>query len=156
VGIRQAVEGEVPPRVGVVAAEFNQAITEPMLEEAIAALEEAGVGDIVVLRVPGALELPVGADALAAQGCRAVVAIGAVIQGETDHYEIVSRESARGLGEVSLRRGIPIGNAVLTVREYGHALDRSRPGPGNKGREAAEAAVATARRLAGLEGGGPV
>lgn len=143
-------DGPLPRRVGIAAAGFNQAITEPMLSEAIAVLEAAGVPEILVLRVPGALELAVAADGLAAQGCETVVAIGAVIQGETDHYEIVARESARGLSEVAARYGIPVGNAVLTVREYRHAHDRSRPGPGNKGREAAEAAVTTARRLAAL------
>jgi 6,7-dimethyl-8-ribityllumazine synthase len=142
-----------PERAGVVAAEFNQAITEPLLRGALEALEEAGVGELVVMRVPGALELPPAADALAADGCRLVVAVGAVIEGETDHYEVVARESARGLMDVAIRRGIPVGNAVLTVREYRHAVERAAPGPGNKGREAAEAAVRLARRLASLRTG---
>lgn len=143
-------DGPLPQRVGIAASEFNQAITEPMLEAAVAVMEAAGIPEILVVRVPGALELAVTAAGLAAQGCEAVVAIGAVIQGETDHYETVARESARGLSEVASRHGIPVGNAVLTVREYRHAHERSRPGPGNKGREAAEAALATARRLAAI------
>ncbi|MFO7547275.1 MAG: 6,7-dimethyl-8-ribityllumazine synthase [Acidimicrobiia bacterium] len=150
-GVHEITDSASPPgRAGVAAAEFNQAITEPLLRGALEALEEAGVVDVVVMRVPGALELPLAADALAESGCRLVVAVGAVIEGETDHYEVVARESARGLMDVAIRRGVPVGNAVLTVREYRHAVERAAPGPSNKGREAAEGAVLLARRLASL------
>ncbi len=140
----------VPRRVGVAVATFNQPITEPLAAGALGVLHDLGVAEILVVEVPGALELPVAAAALAEAGCEAVVAVGAVIEGETDHYRVVADQSARGLMDVAVRHRIPVGNAVLTVREYAHAVERSRPGPGNKGAEAAEAAVATARTLAGL------
>lgn len=148
--LREPTPGPVPRTVGVAVSTFNEPITGPLLEGAIAELERMGVEDVIVLRVPGALELPVAVARLAGTGCEAVVAVGAVIQGETDHYAIVSGESARGLVDVSVRTGVPVGNAVLTVRDYEHAVERSRPGPGNKGAEAARAAVETARLLAGL------
>jgi 6,7-dimethyl-8-ribityllumazine synthase len=142
-----------PRRVGVAVAEFNAAITEPLLAGALEALERLGVAEVTVMRVPGALELPLAVRALAGRGCQAVVAVGAVIQGETDHYEMVWRQAARGLSEVSLTTGVPVGNAVLTVRDYRHAVERSSPGPGNKGAEAAEAAVRLARSLAAAAAG---
>ena len=144
-------EGPVPERIGIVVSTFNDAVTSPMRQEAERVLKEAGVQEIPVLEVPGALEIPVAAQALIERaGCAGVVAIGAVIMGETDHYEHVARETVRGIGEVALRTGRPVGNAVLTVREYAHAVERSRPGPGNKGGEAADAVVLVARRLASL------
>ncbi|MEX1005250.1 MAG: 6,7-dimethyl-8-ribityllumazine synthase [Acidimicrobiia bacterium] len=144
-------EGPVPRRVGVVVSSFNAPITAPMRDAAIRVLEAAGVEEVPVLEVSGALEIPVGALALLDKGgCAGVVAIGAVIKGETDHYEHVATETSRGIGEVALRTGKPVGNAVLTVREYDHAVERSRPGPGNKGAEAAEAVLALSRRLATL------
>jgi 6,7-dimethyl-8-ribityllumazine synthase len=147
---REIAPGRLPSRAGVVMAEFNEAITSKLAAGAIETLEEAGVDDIVVARVAGALELGLVAAGLLESGCEIVVAVGAVIKGETDHYEFVAAESSRSLTEVALRAGRPVGNAVLTVRDYEHAVDRSLPGPSNKGREAAEAAVTAFRVLAGL------
>ena len=127
-------------RVAVLTAEFNGDITGPLREGAFAVLREAGVSDIVDVSVAGALELPVLAKVLA-NTCDAIVAIGAVIEGETDHYVHVATQTSAGLMQVSVETGVPIGNAVLTVRDYEHARERSTPGPGNKGREAAEAAL---------------
>lgn len=137
-------------RVGVVVAEFNQAVTEPLLSGALEALAAEGVAEVVVARVAGSLELAVAAGGLFESGCEAVVAIGAVIRGETDHYDIVSRESARALTDVAVRWGRPVGNAVLAVHEYEQASERALPGPANKGAEAARAAVGAARVLAEL------
>lgn len=142
--------GRLPARAGIVMSEFNENITGRLRDGAVEALEELGVGDIVVVRVPGSLEVGVVAQALIEHGCDLVVAVGAVIKGETDHYEFVAGEASRALTDVSLKTGRPVGNAVLTVREYEHAVDRSLPGPSNKGREAAEAAVAAFRILAAL------
>jgi len=132
-------------RIGVVVAEFNQVITASLLEGAMTVLEDAE--EVVLMRVPGAWELPLAAQALANQGLDALVAIGAVIEGETDHYQFIATEATRGLANVMISTGVPIGNAVLTVRELEHARERSAPGPGNKGTEAAEAAIAMARSL---------
>jgi 6,7-dimethyl-8-ribityllumazine synthase len=135
--------------IGVAVAEFNQAITDRLLGGCQKVLDEAGVA-VQTLKVPGAWELPVAALALARAGCQGVVAIGAVIKGETDHYEVIVRESAAGLTRVSLDTGIPVTNAVLTVHDYQQALDRSEPGAGNKGAEAARAAVELTRRIQAL------
>jgi 6,7-dimethyl-8-ribityllumazine synthase len=81
-----------------------------------------------------------------------VVAVGAVIKGETDHYDVIVRESATGIMQASIDTGVPITNAVLAVHDYEQALDRSEPGPGNKAAEAARAAVEMGRRLRGLRG----
>lgn len=143
-------EGPPPRRMGVVVSTYNATITDALYEGALNALERAGVSEVMVVRVPGALELAVGAQALIEAGCEGVVALGAVIQGETDHYRIVVDESARGLTEVALRSGRPVANSVLAVRQFEHALERSGPGPANRGAEAADAAVATARQLVAI------
>ena len=129
--------------IGVAVATFNQAITDRLLDGAIKALEASGVGRVLILRVAGAWELPVAAAHLA-QRADAVVAIGAVIKGETDHYEVIVGESASGLTRVALDAVKPVTNAVLAAHTLEQALDRSEPGPGNKGAEAAVAAVAAA------------
>lgn len=133
--------------IGVAVATFNQAITDRLLAGALNALEREGAGRTVVLRVPGAWELPLAAAELARRGCDGVVAIGAVIKGETDHYDVIVHHSAAGLAQVALIHRIPVTNAVLAAHDLAQALDRSEPGPANKGAEAAVAAVATALRL---------
>jgi 6,7-dimethyl-8-ribityllumazine synthase len=130
--------------IGVAVATFNQAVTDRLLDGAIKSLEDSGVGRVLVLRVAGAWELPVAAAQLAERGADAVVAIGAVIKGETDHYEVIVNESASGLTRVALDSGKAVTNAVLAAHTLEQALDRSEPGPGNKGFEAAAAAVAAA------------
>ncbi len=138
-------------RVALVVAGFNAPVTEGLLQGAESFLAEASV-DWTVVRVPGSFELPVVCRAAARQGYDAVVALGAVIKGDTDHYEHIAREAARGLMDVALETGVPVGFGVLTTRASEHAIERSRPGPGNKGIEAAEAAVQAARALRELAG----
>lgn len=130
--------------VGIVAAGWNRSITDRLVDGAVGRLEELKVGTVTVVRVPGSLELPLGARALARRGCHAVVALGAIVKGDTDHYRIVSRESAHGLALVSHDEGIPVTNGVLAVHDISHAVERARPGPSNKGAEAATAAVEAA------------
>ena len=142
--------GPVPGRIGIAVSTFNAPITDPMLDAALAEAERGGVSETIVLRVPGAMELPLASQSLAEVGGEAIVAIGAVIKGETDHYEYVAEHATRGITEASTNTGIPVGNALLTVRDYEHAVERSLPGPGNKGAEAAEAAIDLARKLATL------
>ena len=133
--------------IGVAAARWNQAITDRLVEGAIARLEELGVEEITLLRVPGALELPLATKKLVESGCDAVVAIGTVVKGETDHYEIVVKESARGISRVALDTGVPVANAILAVHDYELALERAGSGDANKGVEAVDAAVTTANAL---------
>ena len=146
------VEGDLDGsglQVGVAVATWNRSVTDRLLDAAVARLEELDAV-ITVLRVPGALELPIAARALAEAGCDAVVAIGTIVRGDTDHYEIVVRESTAGIARVALDSGIPIANAILAVNEFAHAVERAGAGPANKGFEAAEAAVSTAVALRGL------
>lgn len=137
--------------IGIAAATWNQAITDRLVEGAQRRLSELGVDQVTVLRVPGALELPLAAQKLAEKGCDAIVAIGAVIKGDTDHYQIVVDQSASGVSRVTLETGVPVTNAILAVHDYEHAVERAGPGADNKGVEGAEAAVVTARALRGLE-----
>ena len=133
--------------IGIAVATWNQTITDRLFDGAKKRCAELGVDRVTVLAVPGALELPLATQALARQGCDAVVAIGAVVRGETDHYEIVVRESAAGISRVALDSGIPVANAILAVHDFSQAMDRSGEGEANKGNEAVDAAVSFARAL---------
>lgn len=133
--------------IGIVAARWNQSVTDRLVQGASQRLEELGVAETTVLRVPGALELPLGSAKLAEAGCDAVVAIGTVVKGDTDHYEIVVRESSRGISMVSLDKGIPVANAILAVHDFEHALERAGSGDANKGVEAVDAAVRMANAI---------
>jgi 6,7-dimethyl-8-ribityllumazine synthase len=140
-------------RILVLRSTFNGAVVDGLLAGAKAALEEMGVADVAVESVPGAFELPLAARVAAESGrFDAVVALGAVVRGETDHYEHISREAAAGLAAAARETGVPVGFGVLTVTEEAHAVARSAPGAGNKGAEAARAAVAMARLLRRLRG----
>lgn len=137
--------------IGIAVATWNQTITDRLLEGAKSRCGEAGVAKVTILRVPGALELPLGAQALARAGCDAVVAIGVVIKGETDHYDIVVRESASGISRVALDEGIPVANAILAVHDVSLALERSVTGEANKGIEAVDAALAMVSAIQDLD-----
>jgi 6,7-dimethyl-8-ribityllumazine synthase len=135
-------------RIGILAARYNTAIVEGLLEGARAAWRAAD-GDAAALRVewvPGAFELPLAVQALARRGqCDALVALGCVIRGETAHFEYVAGECARGLQQVMLNTGIPVAFGVLTTETLAQAEARARPGADNKGAEAVQAALAMAR-----------
>jgi 6,7-dimethyl-8-ribityllumazine synthase len=129
---------------------FNAPVVDGLLAGARGELRELGVAeaDVTLLDVPGAFELPLVARVAAESGrFDAIVALGAVIRGGTDHYEHIAREAAAGLMRVSLEARVPVGFGVLTVREESQARERSAPGAANKGAEAALAAVATAAAL---------
>ncbi len=147
------VEGDLQGRalhVGIAVSVWNQTITDRLLDGARRRCEQLGVKQLTVVRVPGALELPLAAKALAGKGCDAVVAIGAVVRGETDHYDIVVRESAAGISRVALEAGIPVTNAILAVHDFSQAMERAGDGEANKGVEAVDAAITLARALAEL------
>jgi len=140
-------------RVLVLRSTFNREVVDGLVDGARRELAELGVAasDVALVEVPGAFELPVAARVAAESGrFDAVVALGAVVRGETDHYEHIAREAAAGLMAVSRECRFPVAFGVLTVREQAHALARSRPGPDNKGAEAARAAVATVAALRAL------
>ena len=133
-------------RVGIVMARFNREIGEGLLSGCKAELKQLGVADqdITLASVPGALEIPLVLQTMAQSGrFDALVALGAVIRGETYHFEVVSNESARGVTDVQLNTGIPIANGVLTTENDDQALVRMV----QKGGEAAQAAVEMANLL---------
>jgi len=137
-------------RVGIAVADFNAAVTRGLLAGALEAVEAAGAADPTIVQVPGAFELPVAARALVESGCDCVVALGAVILGETDHYHHVATQAAAGLQQVAVETGVPVAFGVLTAQKATQAAERSAAGPANKGAEAAETAMRTAIALRGL------
>jgi len=142
-------------RIALLHAAFNAAVVDGLLAGALAALDAMGARrrDVAVEPVPGAFELPLAAQAAARSGrFDAVVALGAVIRGDTDHYEHVAREAAAGLAAVAREAGVPVAFGVLTCETEAQARARSAPGPDNKGAEAARAAVSMVHTLRRLEG----
>jgi 6,7-dimethyl-8-ribityllumazine synthase len=136
--------------VAIVLSRFNPAIGDLLLAGALRALAEAGVaeGDVLVVSVPGALESPLALQRLAQSGdYDALVALGAVVRGETYHFEIVANESAAGVAGVQLEFGIPIGNGILTTDTDAQALERAE----TKGYEAAQAALEIANLLDAID-----
>jgi len=129
-------------RFAVVAARFNSEVTEPLCAGAAKALRDHGADDVSVVWVPGAFELPLAAKRFAESGTvDAVVCIGAVIRGETAHFEYVAGECAAGVTRASLDTGIPIAFGVLTVEDRQQAFDRVGGSEGHKGEEAAVTAI---------------
>lgn len=140
-------------RFAIVASRWNAAIVEPMLAAAQSTFHANGVAtsDLDVLRVPGAWEIPVTVSALTASGRYAgVVALGCVIRGETRHYEHVADGCAQGLMQVQLRDQVPVLNGVLAVENEADALARAGGAHGNKGEEAALAALEMAQLWSAL------
>lgn len=136
-----------PPRevrIGIVVARFNELVTERLLEGAVAALVRHG-GDkeaVDVVRVPGAFELPVTASKMVQTGkYGAIICLGCVIKGATDHYDYVCGPTASGIMNVGINAGIPVLFGVLTTESLEQALDRAGAKVGNKGAEAMTAAL---------------
>jgi 6,7-dimethyl-8-ribityllumazine synthase len=137
-------------RLGISCALFNGGITIRLLDGALDALHEVGTdrGDIVVAWAPGAFELPLVARAFArSEKVDAVLCLGAVIRGDTGHYDFVAGECASGIQQVQLATGIPVVFGVLTTDTLEQALERSRPDETNKGRGAALTGVEMVRLL---------
>lgn len=140
-------------RVAILVSRYNELITSRLLDGALACCKEAGVPreDIDVVWLPGAFELPGAAAAAAGTGrYSCLVALGAVVRGDTPHFDYVAGETARGLNAVAVRHGLPVGFGVLTVDTIQQAADRAGGSAGNKGHEAAAAALRTADVLAQL------
>jgi len=137
-------------RIGVVRSRFNEEIGRASLEACLVRLMELGVHerDVTVLSVPGALEAPLALQKLAGTGrYDALIALGAVIRGETFHFEIVSNESAAGVNQVQLDTGVPVANGILTTDTEAQAEARAPV----KGRDCAEVAVEMANALRAIE-----
>ena len=143
-------------RVGVVVARFNEFVTRQLLLGALETLDRYGVRDtdVSVAWVPGSFELPVVAKTLAQTGrYDAVICLGAVIRGETDHYEMVAGQSAGGIASVGLETGVPAIFGVLTADNMDQAINRAGGKSGNIGSNAANAAVETARLIQSIKTG---
>ena len=137
-------------KIGIVRARFNEAIGVVALEACLGRLAELGVAgvDIAVVSVPGALEAPLALQRLAAtERYDALIALGAVIRGETYHFEVVANESAAGLAQVALDSGIPVANGILTTDTEPQAEARAAP----KGRDCADAAIEMANLLRAVD-----
>ena len=141
-------------RFGIVASRFNDFIVDRLLDAAVGTLLKHGVtaGDIEVVRVPGAFETPLAIKKLAtSRRYNAVIALGCVIKGATPHFDHVAREASRGVAEVSTSEEIPIGFGILTVDTIEQAIERAGTKAGNKGADAALAAIQMATVLRQLE-----
>jgi 6,7-dimethyl-8-ribityllumazine synthase len=131
-------------RIGIVVSRFNRTVTGPLLSGALEGLAAHGVAeaDVVVVHVPGAFEVPFAARRLAASGrFAALICLGAVIRGETPHFEYIAAEVTRGIGEIIADHGLPVAFGVLTTDTIEQAFARAGEGHGNKGYEAAITAI---------------
>ena len=139
-------------RVAIVASSWHERVMDGLVAGARAALDEAGATDIDLIRTPGAFELPLVAQACVADGYDVIVALGVVIRGGTPHFEYVSSAATDGLARVALDGRVPIGFGLLTCDDEEQALDRAglAGSSEDKGREAAEAALATLHVLRAL------
>ncbi len=140
-------------RIGVVVSRFNEFITEQLAKGALEVLEKHGCPheNIRFVKVPGAWELAIAAKHLAPQ-CDAIVALGAVVRGDTPHFDFVAGGATDGLNQVSLETGVPVAFGVLTTEDMQQAMDRAGGKSGNKGAEAAEVAIEMANLVLSLKG----
>ncbi len=142
-------------RLAILVSQYNERVTGRLLEGALECCRAAGLSPdaVDIVWLPGAFELGAAAAAAAGTGrYAAIVALGAVVRGETAHFEFVAGEAARGLSEVAVRHGLPVAFGVLTTETMEQALARAGGAAGNKGYEATEAALRTADALHQLKG----
>ena len=153
----KVIEGELLARdlrFAFVAARFNDFVVEPLIRGALDALKRHGASEkqIEIVRVPGAFDIPIVARKLAlSRRYDALIALGAVVRGQTPHFDYVAGECASGLARIALETGIPIAFGVLTTDTMEQAVDRAGGKAGNKGADAALAAIEMANLLRRLE-----
>jgi 6,7-dimethyl-8-ribityllumazine synthase len=137
-------------RIGIVVSRWNRDVTSSLVRGAERALIACGASmeDVVLVEVPGAFEIPTACRELAVAGFNVLIALGAVIKGETAHFEYVSNAAMHGIEQVSHEFGIPIGCGILTTYDLDQALARAGDDDENKGTESALAAIETAQLLA--------
>ena len=137
-------------KIAIVASRFNDFITSRLLDGAVACLVRHGAKpeDLVIIKAPGAFELPLLCDKLAAsQKYNGIVALGAVIRGSTPHFDYVGAECSKGIAQISLKHSLPIGFGIITANNLEQAVERAGSKAGNKGVEAALAMLETAKVL---------
>ena len=143
----RTTEGDVivrDARFAIIAARFNEFIVESLIKGALRCLRQHGAddGDIEIIRVPGAFEMPVAVEKVAAARRHdGIIALGAVIRGGTPHFDYVAGECVKGITAAGQRHGVPIGNGVLTVDTIEQAIERAGTKAGNKGEEATLAVI---------------
>ncbi len=143
----KTIEGDLSAgaaRFGIIVSRFNGFIVESLLQGALDVLKRHGVKDgaIEIVRVPGAFEVPLAAQAMARSGAYdAIIALGCVIRGATPHFDIVAAESAKGVAAVAMEYRLPVINAILTTDSIEQAIERAGTKAGNKGAEAAMGAL---------------
>jgi 6,7-dimethyl-8-ribityllumazine synthase len=153
----KTIEGDLLARdlrFGFVAARFNDFVVEPLVRGAVDALKRHGANEklIEIVRVPGAFDIPIVARKLAlSRRYDALIALGAVVRGQTPHFDYVAGECASGLARIALETGIPIAFGVLTTDTMEQAVDRAGGKAGNKGADAALAAIEMANLLRRLD-----
>ncbi|MCP4301439.1 MAG: 6,7-dimethyl-8-ribityllumazine synthase [Gammaproteobacteria bacterium] len=131
-------------RFAIVASRFNDFIVESLIKGSLRCLRQHGAADadIEIIRVPGAFEMPIAVDKVAAsRRADGIIALGAVIRGGTPHFDYVASECIKGINAAALKHGIPIGNGVLTVDTIEQAIERAGTKAGNKGEEATLAVI---------------
>jgi 6,7-dimethyl-8-ribityllumazine synthase len=144
-------------RFALIVSRFNSFVTDRLLAGALDALQRTGAEEsgIEIVRVPGSWEMPSAAAALARQKrFDAIICLGAVIRGETPHFDYIAAEAAKGLAQVSMETGVPVAFGVLTTNTLEQAIDRAGAKGGNKGFEAAMTAVEMANLLKALRQSG--
>ena len=147
-------------RFGIIVASFNKTVTGKLLSSCLDGPTKQGVkeADVEVVRVPGAFEIPLVARTLAQSGrLDAVICLGAVIRGDTPHFDFISAEASRGIGQAALDSGVPVIFGVLTTDTETQAIERADPGTFNRGGEAAQSAIemATVMRMLGEKSDNP-
>lgn len=145
-------------RVGIVVSKFNKFVTSRLLTAAVETLKKAGAMEeaLEVVRVPGAFEIPLAARALAKTGrFDAVICLGAVIRGDTPHFEYISAEASRGIAQVALECDLPIVFGVLTTNTVAQAIERADATKHNRGAEAARTAIEMVTVLRDVRGASP-
>lgn len=143
--------------VAIVVSRYNDFVTERLLSGACDTLEEHGVAAdaITVIRVPGAYEIPLASQRAAETGrYGAVISLGCLIRGATAHFEYIASAVSHALAAAAAATGVPIAFGVLTTNSAEEAIERAAPGPANKGREAALAAIEMATLLPAIDGAG--
>ena len=149
----KTVEGQLTAKglkFAIVACRFNDIIVDRLIGGAVDYLTRHGAAreDLTMVRIPGAFELPIVCQKLAAKGgYDGIVALGAVIRGATPHFEFVASEATKGLAQISLQSGVPVGFGLLTTDNLEQAIERAGSKAGNKGVEAAAALLETVRVL---------
>jgi 6,7-dimethyl-8-ribityllumazine synthase len=139
-------------KFAIVVSRFNDFITSRLLDGAVDSLKRHGAsdGDITVVKTPGAYEIPLVCEKLAAGGYSAIICLGAVIKGETPHFDFVAQETAKGIAAVSMKHKVPVSFGVITAETLEQAIERAGVKHGNKGAEAAVSAIEMANLFKNL------